>query len=182
MRGCPGSNVVDCSEICRSMRTRCCTRFLNQRRFLYVRQCVGRAELHHFARRLCPRLGFATRRLGLSARRHLRHLLLIEAGVLCAASEAVDLATVAIDLGFGSRDLRCQLIDLASQNVLLIVDFDNALLRDRCAIILDNAVCNIGRDEVRACGRIARDRRKRSQTPALRSQAQPRSDTSAPSC
>ena len=80
----------------------------------------------------------------------LRHLLLIEAGVLCAASEAVDLATVAIDLGFGSRDLRCQLIDLASQNVLLIVDFDNALLRDRSAIIFDNAVCNIGRDEVGA--------------------------------
>ena len=24
MRGCPGSNVVDCSEICLSMRTRCC--------------------------------------------------------------------------------------------------------------------------------------------------------------
>jgi len=118
---------------------------LDQRRLLHVGQRVGRAELHHLARRLGAGFRLAAGGGGLGKLGgQLRELLLIEAGILRSASEFVDLAAILIGFGLRRRDFGRELGDFLLQDLLLIVDLDHALGCKRLPVGVAQPVGDVG--------------------------------------
>ena len=59
---------------------------------------------------------------------------------MCAALERIDLAAIALDLGFDCSYFGHQLVDLALHDLLLVVDFNDALGCERRPVAVGHAV------------------------------------------